>query len=182
MSTKVPPPAWWNRDDRWCVKLTVDEAMMCATVGALQQIRAIQAGDDRGRQEENSREPGQQWVDSILGQFYEKALCKAFDIDWAPSSKGNYRPDAPGIQVRGTTHPNGHLLFYRKDYPKWGGYPFVLVIGCWPYFKIAGWLTGTLCMRDEFWNDKCQTPCYWIPQNALMKMEELELIRKHEIL
>lgn len=169
------PRFLWTVDDPWCVETSADEALAAANVGVMQQLRSMTRKASRDKSGSGRRTIRDQWADAITGALAEQAACAALGVPWRPSSRGRTIPDAVGAQIRSTEHPGGHLLIYREDIRDWREWPFILVIGAWPYYKLAGWITCGNCEKQEYWKEDCADPCFWVPQEALTSMERFKM-------
>jgi hypothetical protein len=51
----------------------------------------------------------------FVGCLAEQAVAKHYGVYWDGGAEGWKRPDVCGVQVRGTTHENGHLILYESE-------------------------------------------------------------------
>ncbi|MFW9879540.1 MAG: hypothetical protein ACFFG0_41215 [Candidatus Thorarchaeota archaeon] len=117
----------------------------------------------------------------IQGAEAELAVAKAFKLLWDGSFLEldkwfNWRDqghDVSGLEVRSTHHPKGCLILHPKDKDN---SPFILVLTHQrPVFILAGWNIGREGKKSEYWRDVGYgRPCYYLPQNKLRKMNDLE--------
>ena len=143
--------------------------MMAMHVGAIRQTRNAKAGLQHAH---GLKDPG--WSEHIEGACAEAAVAKAFGRWWSPAIK---KPDHSGdvglVEVRHTTHRNGHLLLHKVDAPERA---YVLVIGSAPNLTLAGWTWGYEAQRPDWWGEPRKgngRPCFMAQK--LAPMESLPL-------
>jgi hypothetical protein len=144
------------------VKLTRHEALEAAVDGCKRQLESISEG-----RKDTYGEPGHPWEAHIEGAMAEMAFAKALNLFWGPSVGRfhNDKGDVAGWEVRWTPHKSGHLLVYDRDRDE---APYVLVVGRFPLYKVAGHILGRDAKRDEYHNPKARGKrCFWIPQADL---------------
>lgn len=147
------------------VTMTAEDAISAASVATLQMVRKIakqRNGDHGGRSERGMRE---RWADGIHGSMAEIALSHALNLSWTPGGMHISHGDVGNkLEVRATEHSNGHLLVYHADADD---SLFVLMVGHYPLFRIAGCILGAAAKQAEFWRDDTDPSCFWVPQGAL---------------
>ena len=154
------------------VEITADEAVAAAAAGAIQQIRSVLRERGRDHGGVSRRQQRLRWADSIHGMMAEMAVAKYLGVTWTPGAQAVKRGDvAEAIEVRATEHENGHLLVYDSDSD---AAPFVLAVGHFPCFYLAGWLYGADCEQQRYWQRDKDPPCYWVQQNHLMDVQVLK--------
>ena len=156
-----------------CAELSAEDAMCAASVATLQMVRKIangRNGDHGGRSLRSMRE---RWADVIHGLMGEIALARTLNLPWTPGGMFVSCGDvANKLEVRATEYQSGHLLIYDSDPVE---SPFVLMIGHYPQFAIAGGIVGKNARCEEWWRPDADPPCWWVPQPALTDI--LEFIR-----
>jgi hypothetical protein len=115
----------------------------------------------------------ERYAQTIMGQMGEEALCKYFKIYPAAGVERITDVDPGGFEIRTTHHHNGHLLIYKNDIPKKLETKFVLVCGHWPDFQLIGWILGKDGAQEPYWRPEGKQACWWIPQNKLRPMSEI---------
>ena len=86
---------------------------------------------------------------------------------------GKKPPDVgDDIQVRGTTHHNGHLIVHDSDD---SDERFVLGTLHGTTVRLIGWTSGHAAKQPQYWGDRANKgrPAYWVPQSALRPIEAL---------
>jgi hypothetical protein len=142
------------------ILLTRAEIMEGALVGAMRRINGVMA---RRREVHfvNGRE-GDGWTSDIEGALGEMALAKHLGRYW---SDGSFRGgDVGDLQVRTTAHERGHLLLYPHDRDD---SLFVLVVGKYGQYRIAGQILGAAGKQPEHWQEEKAT--YFVPQSVLAR-------------
>ncbi len=153
------------------VNLTPDEGYAAAAVAAAQQIRSVLYDREHDHGGHSRRGQRKRWADTIHGLMAEMALAKALQITWTPGGTRVTTGDVGDkIEVRATEHPAGHLLVYPKDSD---AAPFVLMVGHFPEFRIAGWVYGREAKHSDYWRDDKDPPCFWVPQRVLGSIKTL---------
>jgi hypothetical protein len=147
------------------VTMTAEDAISAASVATLQMVRKIakqRNGDHGGRSDRSMRE---RWADGIHGSMAEIALSHALNLSWTPGGMHISHGDVGSkLEVRATEHSTGHLLIYKADND---ASLFVLMVGHYPVFRIAGCIKGAAAKQEEWWRTEKDPPCFWVPQNAL---------------
>jgi hypothetical protein len=148
------------------VQLSAQEIMLAANAGVVRRVRAISANAQRTHgQPDNNR-----WEQDIEGCCAEVAVCKALGIYWTGAERIRAN-DAGSFDVRYTPHPNGCLILHDEDPDR----RFVLVIGKYGVYRLAGWIDAVEGKVERFWGDKGHNrPAYWIPQDELHPMDTLD--------
>lgn len=114
------------------------------------------------------------WELDIEGMLAEAAVAKALGVPHEPlpgELDTAWGDVAPGVQVRSTKYPTGHLLVHDSDYDE---HVFVLVTGAQGRYKLAGWIQAKNCKDQRYWRVVKGRGAYWIPQASLrpFKIEE----------
>lgn len=157
------------RPDAIRVELSQTEWAVATTVGAIRHLKSFR--DGRKPSHEYNREF---WTDNMEGACGELAVAKAFRLYWA-GSVDTFRtiPDVGRLEVRTTSYQTGRLIHRPNEAPD---RPFVLLTGRSPAFIIRGWILGEDARRAEWWDDpNGRPPAWFVPQDALRPMAELEL-------
>jgi hypothetical protein len=107
------------------------------------------------------------WSTDIDGVRGEMATAKWLGVYYEPRNMDFKGPDVGRrCQTRSTTYDEGRL-FVRKNDRELKDQPFVLVITPLGWtVHLVGWLYGSECMKDEFWNEDC----WQVPQAKLAPM------------
>lgn len=109
----------------------------------------------------------------------EMAFAKFIKCYWEFSVNTFKKPDVGSFQVRFNFLENGHLIVRPEDNPT---EKYVLVIGCMPKYRIAGWCFGYEAKQDKFWRNPGNQPgkrfAYWVPQDQLKPLNR-ESIRNN---
>lgn len=153
------------------VDLTFEEGLSAAVAGCTQMMRAVRTGKvghDHGGS--SGRDMRERWAQAIHGQMVEHAVSKAFNFYPNAGIDGIQGDDPGGFAIRGTPHENGHLIVNGSELPAMGEKRFVLVVGHWPTFRLAGWIKGSDVMREEWWRADERPPSWWVPQAALKEI------------
>jgi hypothetical protein len=101
---------------------------------------------------------------TIDGLLAEVAVSRAFGCPWTPGGVEISKGDVDDtLEVRHTKYQNGHLLIYSGDPDE---APFILVVGSYPKFRLAGWIQGAEGKQKGEWKGSV-TPCYWVSQADL---------------
>ena len=155
------------------VKLSFEEGLSAATQGVVQMMRAKQngwVGADHGGS--SGRDERERWAQAIHGQLCEHAVAKALNLFPSASVDGIQHGDFGGIcAVRGTPWQNGHLIINGAEADPYADTPFILVVGHWPDFRIAGWIYGREATFEKWWRPNERPPSWWVPQSALLNIE-----------
>jgi hypothetical protein len=164
------------------VPLDECELEVAVRVGSWRRIRALR---DRLGAGHGERQPGGNiWDRNITGAIAELAVAKQLDRYWGGFSSDFGRAgDVAGLEIRATTHPDGHLVVYMADPVE---RPIVLVVvtpagGRWAATaRIAGYLPPFTGREPRFLpppgklrpNSPQQ---WWIPQAQLRPFDTLRL-------
>jgi hypothetical protein len=147
------------------ITLSAEAAISAASVATLQILRKIakqRNGDHGGRSDRGMRE---RWADGIHGSMAEVALSQALNLAWTPGGMRISRGDVGNmLEVRATEHLGGHLIVYEDDADE---SLFVLMIGHFPSFRIAGCMLGKSAKQQQWWRQDKDPASYWVPQSAL---------------
>lgn len=111
------------------------------------------------------------------GAIGEKAVAVWSGLEWSFTAKDFNGADVGGVyHVRSTPHRDGNLLMHKEDLkdPR----PFILArVGAAPLVELVGWLPGTECDRQEYWEAGKRKfpnrPCYLIPWQKLRVMKDI---------
>lgn len=78
------------------------------------------------------------------------------------------------IEVRSTSHPDGHLIVRDNDSP---GRRYVLAVVDGKGIRLAGWMTGENARRPEWRraSKRSDRPAWWVPQEELKDVKEMDL-------
>ena len=156
------------------VRLSPDEGMAAAVVGATQMIRATArgwVGNDHGGK--SGRAVRERWAQAIHGAMAELAAACALGRPWRSGVDGITGGDIGTIQVRATPWDDGHLIINEADVKKWPDAPFLLVTGHWPELRMVGWMLGADAAQPAWFRANERPPSYWVPQASLRPFEEL---------
>lgn len=137
-------------------------------------------------QRDGDRADGKVMEDSlgidIQGAEAELAVAKALNLPWDGSfleldkwfDWRDVGHDVSGLEVRSTHHKNGSLILHPKDKDE---SPFILVLTHEkPIFILIGWSFGKNGKDPQYWRDVGYgRPCYYLPQNKLFDMNNLNL-------
>lgn len=98
----------------------------------------------------------------------EVACAIALRLEWKDSAM----PDSAdgdlgnGIEVRHTTHAQGHLLIYPEDNP---AHTYFLVTGHYPDYMVIGFIRASLGKRVGKWSEmQAGRPCFMVGQKHLI--------------
>lgn len=157
------------------IELSFEEGMAAAVTGSVQMMRAIRSGkvghDHGGR---SGRQVRERWAQAIHGQMAEHAVCKALGLYPIASVDGIGGDDPGGYAIRSTPWNDGCLIVNQSELPEADDKRFLLVVGHWPRFRLAGWLYGAEARRDEWWRPDERPPSWWVPQSSLRPVESLK--------
>jgi hypothetical protein len=132
----------------------------------MRKISRERHGDHGGSSKRTMRD---RWADSIHGMMGEIALARALGLPWTPGGIEVTRGDvANKLEVRATERLSGHLLIYPNEAD---ASIFVLMIGHYPQFRIAGSITAADAKQDQWWRSETDPPCWWVPQKALSPVD-----------
>lgn len=150
------------------VSLTWPQVMLAANLGVLRHIEAIFGNqhDKPGVGKDNG------WTLHIEGAAAEMAFARAASVFFPATLNDSKNPDVGQVQVRNRYRHDYELPFRAGDDPKW---PYVLVTGKIPDFRVWGWLYGHEIQRPEWWKDpgEREAPAYFAPHSALRSLSEL---------
>lgn len=145
------------------VELTTAELVQAAIVGVYRQATNLRDG----RRDAHGAPTGPMaWGVHVEGAAAEAAVAKAMGVWWSGALGALRAPDAGRAQVRSTTREDGCLIVHPGDD---ADAPFVLLVGCAPRWRVAGWLAGAECKRPEWWRDPTGQGrfAFFVPQRAL---------------
>lgn len=102
--------------------------------------------------------------------------ARALGVEWIPSDLPDHEGDiGAGRQVRSTDWDDGRLLIHDPHEDE-DDHVFFLVIGWFPNYRMAGWLSGRDARKGR---KKVELvpgrPCYAIPQEELRPIEEYKV-------
>lgn len=150
------------------VLLTIAEIVMCAQIGTMRQIAAIQANlPDRHGYD------GEGWNIHIEGACGEYAFCKDRNITWRPTiNTFRKEADVGKLWEVKTRSRDDYDLIVRPDDVE--NRSFILVTGRAPSYTVRGWMIGKDAKRDEWWQTYGDRPGAWfVPQEVLLPIAEL---------
>lgn len=153
------------------VTITADEAMAGAAVAALRQIRVIQKERLSDHGSRSWRRQRDRWANQIHGTFGEIAFAKAINRAWTPGGGHISDGDVGEYEVRATEMDNANtciFIYEGDDNDKW----YVLAVGHFPEFHFPGAIKGRDGKKVEWWNENANPPCYWVPKQVLVPIEE----------
>lgn len=153
---------------------------MAAMVGVMRNMRNIRLGSKEPYGSPNK----DRWGIDIESAIAEMLVAREFNQYWHTVGEGNIQQlpgDAGFLQVRWTSHKNGHLLMHQRDKDD---VPYILVIGSYPEYVIQGWVMGKEGKQAKYWQGPnsilVPRPCYCIPQSELRPIDELrEVLTVH---
>jgi hypothetical protein len=103
-----------------------------------------------------------------VGCLGEIALSRILKLRRAADSPNVTTGDfSRGLEARATTHASGHLLIYPPDTDE---AIFALMVGEYPWFKIAGFFIARDAKRPEWWRGDADPPSFWVPQSRLVEL------------
>lgn len=154
------------------MRLTEQELRVGAAVGVGRNIEAITKGAQHrfGGQNLNG------WSMHIYGALAELAVAKFLRIYWSGLGSGLIGPtrfsgDVGPVEVRHSGRDDACLLLHPDDDDDRA---FVLVTGAGPDFVLRGWSFAGAVKSASFWETKTGRPCYFVPQSALLSMDQLK--------
>jgi hypothetical protein len=157
------------------ILLSKQEQFFAAQAGIMRRISAMQ----RNRSEPHGKPANKDyWGSDIESCGAEAAVAKYFGLYWDAVASGKLSAlngDVQGLEVRSTSHPNGRLILHNTDKDE---SPYILVRGEIPEFQIIGWMYGKDGKQMEFWEGRTGRPAFFIPENKLRPIEELEKMIK----
>lgn len=154
------------------VALTTEEMVKYASAGvsrcanALEKRRVGAHGFDRNHE---------RWQIDVEGVLTEAAAAKALNLPYEPvvGALDTMLGDiGPGLQVRGTKYSSGSLLIHAKDLDD---HKFILVTGIYGIYDIRGWIHARDGKLDKLWKQYKGRGAYWVGQEWLRPIDELEL-------
>lgn len=158
------------------ISLSFEEGMLAGMQGIIQMMRSIRQGKvGYEARDLVGREMRVRWADVLLGQFGEHVISKAIGAYPVASADGIKGDDPGGLAIRTTGYPNGCLIVFNYELPKWDDKVFVLVTGHWPDFRIPGWIYGREANFPEFLRTGKEPRQWWVPQDALHPFSEMPL-------
>lgn len=137
------------------IQLTTVELMVASTVGAVRRITGIKEGLNKNKHAEKS-----DWQTDIDGAAAEMAYAKAHNVYWGGLNRAFKAPDVGDIQIRSTSHDDGHLIIRPDDSDD---EQYALVITNPPFFKIIGAMLGRDAKQDRYW----RSDAWWVPQKIV---------------
>lgn len=151
------------------VTLSPDELYQAVAVGGHRRITSIFG---RRQEEHYQSEDNSEWSTEIESCGAEISVAKIINKYWNGGSWDGKvsKSDVDGMQVRNTHHYPGHMLVYGKDSDN---DKIIHVSGRSPKFNIMGWKIAGDCKRDEFWRKNCNRPCWWVPVNFLIPINNV---------
>jgi hypothetical protein len=124
------------------------------------------------------------WATDIDGTNSEIACSKYLGIYWLP--KINTFHDKPdlinGMDVRSTTHTDGHLILRDNDHPH---RRFILVIAKPPIYRLVGSKLGIDGMVERYRQkafNADEADCWWVKQDDLDDLPEPLFLRRRRAL
>jgi hypothetical protein len=153
------------------VRIDECELEMALAAGTWRRNRAIRERLGAGHGERSYH-----WDRDITGAIAELAVAKALGCYWGGNSQDFGRiGDVGQLEVRGTRHPDGHLLVYMADPVE---KPMVLVIVGDRGARIAGYLPPFAGREPRFLPPRGKlrdgtAVQWWVPQSALLPFEQL---------
>jgi len=154
------------------IHITPEECMAAVSVAAVQMIRREGKNRRTDHGGVSSRGKRLRWADGVHGCLAELAVCKAMRCLWTPGGSDISKGEVGGVvEVRATEHQNGNLLIYPSDDD---GSWFVLAVGHYPEFRIAGCIRGRDAKRFPL-NAASDPPCHWVPQDELSPVGIIDL-------
>lgn len=154
------------------VRLSFEEGLSAALQGCIQMMRAVQTnrvGHDHGGM--SGRSQRERWAQAIHGQMCEHAAAKFFRLFPNASVEGINGDDPGGLAIRGTAWETGALIVNESELPAADAKKFVLVVGHWPQFRVAGWIYGREARVAKYWKPRERPASWWVPQSALRSIE-----------
>lgn len=149
------------------VRLSPEEAFAATNAGLLEIVRKVSRGRDIDHGGRSLRPMRVRIADAIHGKMAEFAGARCLGRAWTPGGADISTGDVDDrVEIRGTEHEHGHLLLYERD-REIAHREFVLMVGNYPDFRLAGWIVGSEGMLDRFWHDDADPPCWWVSQSAL---------------
>lgn len=160
-------------DKQIAIPLSSIEMFNAASVGITRRLSAVK----RNRPSKTINPTLDLWGLDIEAAAAELVVAKWLGRYWHSivDEPGTLEGDVGKYQVRHTKHTNGCLIVYSKDS---SDAVFVLVVGAYPDYKVAGWIMGKDAKNKKYWQDNRSTPAYFVPQDALLDPTDLEMTVK----
>lgn len=160
-------------DKQIAIPLSSIEMFNAASVGITRRLSAVK----RNRLSKTINPTLDLWGLDIEAAAAELVVAKWLGRYWHSivDEPGTLEGDVGKYQVRHTKHTNGCLIVYSKDS---SDAVFVLVVGAYPDYKVAGWIMGRNAKTHKYWQDNRSTPAYFVPQDALLDPTDLEMTVK----
>lgn len=152
------------------IQLTAPEYVAVANAGFLENASAVVRGIPNAQ-----RLQGAGYTEKIQGTIAEYVVSLALELPWRPI-KPVRGADLPGVEVRSTEHERGCLILHPSDDDDKA---FVLVIGQYPRYRVAGWIVARLGKTPDHWREQARQAAFFVPQPALAPIETLKRFR-HE--
>lgn len=150
------------------IKLTPQEMMSAATIGAMRQLQNLRAS----RQDAYGASERSGWQYHIEGAMGECAVAKALNLYWNGNLGNLQATDVGELEVRTSSYKGGMLALHPKDK---NVSIFIHVNGVNGKYKIHGWCYGKEGKKDIYWNDlfNNKRPAFFVPNSILKPIEEL---------
>ena len=119
---------------------------------------------------------GDLWGQDIESTAAEMLVAKTLGKYWniyitEPNAPGaNTDGDVGDVEVRHTKYTSGKLLLHDRDRDE---AVFVLVVGKYPRYRIAGWLTAGEGKRPELVEEYDGRSAYFVPQTELHSIDSI---------
>tara|TARA_B100001245_G_scaffold221117_1_gene192140 strand:- start:132 stop:665 length:534 start_codon:yes stop_codon:yes gene_type:complete len=174
------------------IGISSEEVMAASNVAATRLIRGVKDGRilDHGGAS-SGRAEGTRYSHTVVGTMAELAVARYLGVAWTPGGEKPTHGDlANQYEVRSTEFkgPAPHFSVYRTDSESificvqilWGQRTLHKVgqsNGWDPALaRMVGWLVKSpSAMKKEWWNESKRPPCWWIPHNELIPMNELDI-------
>lgn len=150
------------------IELTQMEIFTAASAGVRRRMSAIRHG-----RIQPYGDPGENvWDIDIESAAAEMSVARAVDAFWTPVVRKpeELEGDCGAYQVRSTWRSNGRLIIHDEDLDD---AVFIFVTGRIPTFTICGWMFGWEAKDIRFWKEDAPRPAFFVPQDALSKMDDL---------
>ena len=147
------------------IVLTHAEMWSACSVGVQRQLVSVRKGLNQYRYGIKSNFQG-----NIEGAIAEACFAKYLNVYWSCSVNTFKAPDVGDWQVRGTAHPNGHLIVRPGDLDD-DRVAFLTVNTRGAV--LHGWMRVGDAKADEFWRDEHH--CWFVPQALLTPFETAEV-------
>lgn len=150
---------------------------MIVTLEPMEYLHAAQGGFLRNarnitRQQYNAHGlAGDGYNEAVAGAVAEYVVALALGVPWRALTPLGAPDVTDRVEVRSTHHKHGRLILYPRDPSEKA---FVLVVGCYPAYTVAGWLWAHEGKRADYWNPEARQPTYFVPQTALQPIETLK--------